>query len=263
MYALIFLLVLFIPIESQSKVDWGYIGKSEDIKIWMKSSKNSSLYGIKTDGYIELLNNRSPLAILSFDHSLRAISHFVEDFTGKMKFEVIKSEGPLVWYVYHHVDVPWPMKARDGVYRMDINFFTDKSSRPGVNIVFNSVKGLVAPKRGKLRMDVNGNVSLLKEKNGNIHVKTDGFSDIRANVPQWIVNQVKKEMGKNKKPTKKKLEQRRIIKLQLDRHGRKMKGKEIKFLHDRYKLMAGTDYNKQLFEQVVKTNSRLIDQLNQ
>ncbi|MBS3807153.1 MAG: hypothetical protein KGY60_06580 [Bacteroidales bacterium] len=174
---LLFFLISLFAVEVSGQKDWKLQKQQDGIRIYTAHQEDTRILAYRIEALIH--------------GALKDVYHQVIDFQGNKKYletvkqiDVLKKEPDQQVLFYMLFDLPWPIRDRDFVNRMDIRIGSD-------TIALNSspASGWVEPNEQVVRMQEFSEQWLLVRKNsGKTSLSLEGYADPGGKFPAWVVN---------------------------------------------------------------------------
>jgi len=174
---LLFFLISLFAVELSGQRDWKLQEQQDGISIYTAHQEGTRILAYRIEALIH--------------GALKDVYNQVIDFQDNKKYletvkqiDVLKKEPDQQVLLYMLFDLPWPIRDRDFVNRMDIRIGSD-------TIALNSspARGWVEPNEEVVRMQEFSEQWLLVRKNsGKTSLSLEGYADPGGKFPAWVVN---------------------------------------------------------------------------
>jgi hypothetical protein len=175
--AIIIFLIFYAPLFGQS--GWKLAAEKEGIKVYTKTVADSKIKALQAECVVKATVKEVVALLLDVKAAEKWVCHT------KLCWLVRKVSTTELYY-YTEVSLPWPMENRDFVTHMEV--FEDPVTHI-VTVNAPAVRGLVPPKKGKVRINHSSNVwKIIPLDNDHVKLSYTLQVDPGGLLPAWVVN---------------------------------------------------------------------------
>ena len=165
-------------LPAMAQEDWELKKEEDGIKVYTKYMEGSDIKAFRVEAVMEG-------KLSGFVALLKDVASYSELFETNTYAEVIEATDTSLLY-YSRTGVPWPLKDRDGVYRLG---FSQHYGTKAVTVTVRSVEGIRPADEGYVRINsASGKWMFFPVDLNKVEVIYQMQADPGGNLPAWVIN---------------------------------------------------------------------------
>ena len=172
-------ILLFLSVHSFSQKNWELKVDKEGIKVYTKSSANSSFKSVKTVCTVDATLSRLTAVLLDIDRT-------VDWVYSTKKCSLLKQVSQSELIYYSEIGAPWPVSNRDFIVRL---WAVQDEKTKAVSVLAENKPAYLPEYDDKVRIKQSHSKWILEPlPNGKVKIEYTLQVDPGGNIPAWLLN---------------------------------------------------------------------------